>query len=244
MENIFTENLNTILAGVITTLIAIIGIVAQRSLSKIKQKLELQATSVPEEHEEDIGLSLMCDRAIMDIIAETRVRSEAQRAYVIRFHNGTYFSNRQPMWKLTCSHESTAKGVEYKNTTDVRDLPASNVLDLIVPFWGGISRGVERIDISDPSKEGSTDPRNGVYYIQTDKLDSSMAKQLLRSQDVCYMINAPLISPVDGRVIGLFGLDFITPCPEDFPPQEKVKEYKSIADRIAYILERSAKMKE
>jgi len=242
MENIFTENLNTILAGVITTLIAIIGIVAQRSLSKIKQKLELQATSVPEEHEEDIGLSLMCDRAIMDIIAEVRVKSEAQRGYVIRFHNGSFFSNRQPIWKLSCTHESAAKGIEYKNTTDIRDLPAPSVLDLIAPFWGGISRGVERVDIPDPTQEGDTDPRNGVYYIRTDNLDSSMAKQLLNSQDVCCMVNVPLVSPIDGRVMGLFGLDFIIPCLSECPPQQSIKEYKSVADRIAYILERSAKM--
>jgi hypothetical protein len=235
MENIFTDNLNAILAGVITTLLTIIGIVAQRYLSKIKKNLDLQtAQKTPEEAEEDMGFSLWCDRAIMDIIAETRVKTDSARAYVIRFHNGTYFSNRQPIWKLTCTHESTAKGVEYLTTKDVQSLPASNVLDIIVPFWGGISRGVKRIDIPDPTVEGDLDPRNGVYLIDTEQMDSSMGKQLLRSEGVTCAMNIPLVSPKDGRILGLFGLDCLDSV-RTFSPEE-IEMLKDVADRISYIL--------
>lgn len=233
MENIFTENLNAILAGIITTLITIIGIVAQRYLSKIKESLDLQ-THMQGNNEEDIGASLWCDRAIMDIIAEARIRGDAQRSYVIRFHNGSYFSNRQPIWKMTASHESTAKGVDYQTTEDIQGLPAAHILDVVVPFWGGISRGVKRIDVPDPTIEGQLDPRNGIYLTSIERLDSSMAKQLLRSQDVDYMVNIPLVSPKDGRIIGLFGLDFLDEKPTYSP--EQLRDLKNIADRISYIL--------
>lgn len=233
MENIFTENVNTILAGVITTLITIIGIVAQRYLSSIKKRLDSQPTALElGEHEEDIGLSLWCDRAIMDIIAETRVGAGSDRAYVIRFHNGSYFSNRQPIWKLSCTHESTAKGVEYDTTKDVQSLPASNVLDLVVPFWGGISRGVKRVDIPDPTVEGEIDPRNGIYFIDVERLDSSMGKQLLRSEGIKQMINVALVSPITGQVMGIFGLDFL----ENKELPKDLRKFKEVADRISYIL--------
>lgn len=236
MEEILTDNLVTILAGVITTLLTIIGVLAQRYLSSIKKSLDLQTAS-PTMPEEDIGVSLWCDRAIMDIIAETRVKTNADRAYVIRFHNGSYFSNRQPIWRLTCSHESTARGVDYQTMQDVRNLPASNVLDIIVPFWGGISRGVQRIDVPDPTIEGDMDPRNGVYYIEVNKMDASMGKQLLLSEDVRCAINVPLVSPRDGRVLGLFGTDCLTSLYT--PTPKEIEMYKSVADRISFIICRS-----
>lgn len=233
MEKLLTDNLIAVIAGLLTTIFTIIGVMAQRYLSKMKKSIDLQAHQ-PEEAEEDIGRSLWCDRAIMDIIAETRVKSNAARAYVIRFHNGSYFSNRQPIWKLTCSHESTAKGVDYQTTKDIQSLPASNVLDIVVPFWGGISRGVKRIDVPDPTIEGEVDPRNGVYIVDVERLDSSMAKQLLRSQAVRYMINIPLVSPRDGRILGLFGLDYMEEKP--VPTPEQMEKYKNMADYISYIL--------
>lgn len=233
MEKILTEQSIELIAGLITVVLTILSILSKVQLDKIKKKFDHD-----ESDHDAIGVSLWCDRAVMDIIAESRVLNVATRSYVIRFHNGSYFTGRQPIWKMSCSHESVATGERYATTEDIQNIPASSLLDLVVPFWGSIVKGTKRLDIPNPETGGSTDPRNGVYYTSVATLDPSMAKQVLTNQGVSYMVSVPLVDPDDGRVLGLFGLDYGVEHSEQEPFQSPM-ELKATADRISYILTRS-----
>lgn len=49
--------------------------------------------------------------SIHECLTELRVLTDAARAQVIQFHNGEYFMDGVSMRKLSCTHESLAKGV-------------------------------------------------------------------------------------------------------------------------------------
>lgn len=222
--------LTEILVGVVGTIMAIIGLVLRQQLANLKKRIEEGDASDNNKEKEELkslGINMLCDRVINDIVAETRVLNGASRAYVIRFHNGTFFSGKQPVWKITCTHESTAKGISYE-TLNIQGLPATSALEVILPFWGEKSQGVTRVD---EVTEDTVDPRKGIYYTVVNELRDSMTKQHLAGQNIRRMINIPLTHPEDGRVIGLFGLDF---CNKEQEESLDLELIRGAASQIAY----------
>lgn len=197
--------ISELILGVVGTLLTIFGILLQKQLVKIKNKLS------PEEKEpekpEQIGISLMMDKTISDVVAETRVKADASRAYVIRFHNGHFFTSKQPVWKMSCTQESCAIGIEYFSL-QIQNIPATGMLDILVPFWGKQMQGTQRIDPTIKDDGSASDPREGVYKTSVDDLPEGVTKQELLRQGIVDLILTPLISPESGRVVGLIGLDF------------------------------------
>lgn len=79
---------------------AVFGAFAYKFFSNLKIKNKKFITDVWNVHSN-----------IHECLTELRVLTDSARAQVIQFHNGEYFMDGVSMRKLSCTHESVAKGV-------------------------------------------------------------------------------------------------------------------------------------
>jgi len=229
---------DSILLSIIGTILTILGVLFQRQLVKIKEKITAEHDEKKKAVEgENLGFSMLCDKVVMDIVAENRVRFDASRAYVIRFHNGSFFTANQPVWRMTCTHESCARGVSYE-TLNIQGSPASSVIDVIIPFWGRNSKGVRRVDTVLDEEGDVVDSRKGVYIATVDELEDNVTKQVLDNQNIKKLIITPLLDITSGKVIGLFGIDYVYDV-ETLPVD--IRKFREAATSIAYMFSRENK---
>jgi hypothetical protein len=54
-------------------------------------------------------------------LTELMVQTKADRAFVVQFHNGTYYINKANQMKMSCTHEIVKEGIsrEQENLQDV-----------------------------------------------------------------------------------------------------------------------------
>lgn len=224
-------NLIEILIGILTVIVGIVGIQLKRHLTKVYDNLKVSSSSSSISSLKD---STLCHKFIQDRISDLRHEFSADRSYVFQFHNGSYFNTRQPIWKVSCTNESCAQGVDYEAMKLV-DYPCNFIIDSLYPFFGGSVKGASRLD-------GDGDPAKGVYYFDIDQMKDGMTKCLFENQGKKTVILSPLISPMDSRIVGFVGLDFLeyTPKPENF------ELIRKLSTNIAYSIEKTflAKKKE
>lgn len=142
------------------------------------------------------------DRCILDVLVELRVRVDADRAYVYQFHNGSYFTTKNPVWKMSCTHEVCRAGIAYV-AREMQALPVSIMMEYLAGLWGDadtLPHGVENV-MCQCANEKQT-----VLWYAIDEIPESMGKSLLRAHGVCCMLLAPLR---DGEnIVGLVGVDY------------------------------------
>ena len=140
-------------------------------------------------------------------LVEMRALTDADRSYVLRFHNGSEFLPDNPVWKVSCTHEVVKTGVSYESA-QLQEILVSRVHNLIDPLITGMSSypGVKIVDCSKCQFKPKCDKENKhVVVIQVDELDNSFSKFLLESHNVKTIVQAGMVS--NGRVFGLVGVD-------------------------------------
>lgn len=217
---------NEILSG-IATLIALIALYAIRSwLAKFYKTMLGNKNATP------LDIAAANDKIVMDLISDKRSVLRADRAYVIQFHNGDFFSSRNPIWRITMTHESCEPGIAYV-ADQYRNVAVSIVLDRVTPFWHKDVQGVRRLDASCQTAQ------TGVYYFHVEKMGDGWAKTIFMSQSVVYAMSLPIYSP-DGRIIGMLGFDtahdfsFLNESGEC--SAELVGQLRNCANMIGYLL--------
>lgn len=148
------------------------------------------------------------EKRINDHLVELRVNADADRAYVFKFHNGEYFSPKDPLWKTTCTNENCRSGVSYKNR-DCRAILNSSIIEIISPLFGGTcSKGTGKIDTSQCICTTKCIPPHGVCWYDVENMEECSSKAFLMEQGITAMLIAPL---VDGdRIYGFVGIDYTT----------------------------------
>lgn len=166
--------------------------------------------------------------AMLALMAELRVLTDADRVAVFQFHNGGYFSNRNPQWRISCTDEQHAPGV-IPAGWDTQAIFASRMIDVVGHlFDGGTPAHACR------EKIGGRD----VYQIDVGTMPNSYAKMILANQGVSAFVQIPLYDSEDSIPFGYLALDYCNfghpNVDPDFAPKlGRIVEY---ADKIEFLL--------
>lgn len=127
--------------------------------------------------------SRVSDFRIHELLSEIRFIFRAQRAYLVKFHNGEHYVDGSEILKMSRTHEVVSPGVSYQQTD----------------FQGILtSRCPQQIELA---------VREGPGYVQTDDLpDGSRFKGMKLAGGVKACASCAVVRR--GNLIGFIGLDF------------------------------------
>ena len=165
-------------------------------------------------------------------LVEMKALTDADRAYVLRFHNGSDFLPDNPVWKVSCSHEIVKDGVSYESGK-LQEILVSRVHDRIDPIITGQSSfsGVKLVDCSKCQFKAKCDRENKhVVVIQVDEMEGSYGKFLLEGQNIKTVIQSGMVG--GGRVFGVVAMDI---CDAKLVDDTMIRE---AADRVCRTAEK------
>jgi len=142
------------------------------------------------------------------LLAELRVEMDADRAYVLQFHNGHEFSISQPIWRMSCTHEICAPGISYE-AESMQNILVSTVVEGIIPFFPGDDvklSGIVPVDCDNCLGKCKSTVRR-THWCTVTELPPSRLKQRLVSQGIKNWLCTNLFS-AGGHVIGIMGVDY------------------------------------
>lgn len=115
------------LSELIVAIITMLGSLATVYLKHlIEESKKVKADPIRDTHERD---ALLYDK-----LNEVRVTLNADRVYIVQYHNGSHFKSGQSMMKLSMTHEVLAAGIrsELENT---QGLPISMFANVFQQFY-------------------------------------------------------------------------------------------------------------
>ena len=137
---------------------------------------------------------------IRAVLAELRVLVHADRVAVFEFHNGGVFSNKNPQWRIACTHEVHGPGVQ-PTETHTQPILASRVQELIQPLFDAKAKMACETICPVPN----CGKRLIVQEVQ--ELEMGYGKSLLMEQGVDSYIQAPLYD-LNDIVCGYLSVDY------------------------------------
>lgn len=159
-------------------------------------------------------------RPINDLLVSLRTVLNADRVYLVQFHNGVQFSLGNHAWFMTRTQETVREGVSVE-LLNVQGLPVQRLWDGIEPLFDPTARpGVYHLRCADCpkslcSEEPTLDSSNhppAVYYIVTRELAEGPFRRYLTRMGVVATAAAP-IRDSKGNPVGFIGVDW---CSGDF----------------------------
>jgi len=165
-------------------------------------------------------------------LVEMRALTDADRSYVLRFHNGNEFLPDNPVWKVSCTHEIVKAGVSYESA-ELQGLLVSRIHNLIDSLITGQSSypGVKLVDCSKCQFKSKCDRENKhVVVVQVDEMENSFGRFLLESHNIKTIVQSGMVN--GGRVFGLVGIDI---CDAKLADDEMIRE---AADRVCRTAEK------
>lgn len=176
------------------------------------------------------------NRLVDNKLIELRTILKADRSYVYQFHNGSVFNSNNPIWRLTCTHETVSDGVASE-IRELQNIIASSVMNLISCFWDNenLSKGVYKVSPEYCTCENKFYCKlpEGVYLYVIDELVEGFSKAHLSKQGTHFSLVAPLLK--NDQRIGFIGVDYT----RDMDRNDIVKYATDIckhASVISYIL--------
>jgi hypothetical protein len=146
-------------------------------------------------------------------LSELRVYTEASRAFVLEFHNGSEYLSNFPQWKLSQSYEKNAPGISY-NGYEFQNIPATLIWDDYLKIFFDkdieLPKGIIKIDSIKKCPNMCSENRP-IFLITTENLDydAGPTRSLFEKRGVKYSIQTPIISNFNKSIIGIAGLDYI-----------------------------------
>jgi len=145
---------------------------------------------------------------IQDILAELRIRANCDRAYILQFHNGSIFTTKNQMWKISITHESINQ--VRSRIGELQNILSSALSDVLYPYWDDdntIFQGITKLTKSDcPSCINNT-CIGGVFFHDIEKLPTGFAKGSFTAGDVKYALRTAILDS-DYNKVGILCLDF------------------------------------
>jgi hypothetical protein len=153
------------------------------------------------------------------------LKCDAARSYVHKFHNGSYFSPKDPIWKLTRTNETVRTGTSYE-IHKLHNISVSSVIDFILPLFVPTVK-IPGVDIISYTICETT---KNIIKCYIKNMNDSSSKAILAEQGI---VSAYTISlEHNGQVLGFVGIDF---CHEETIDQKEVaKILCEVAGAISY----------
>ena len=109
----------------------------------------------------------------------------ADRAYVLQFHNGGHYYSGRGQQKFSCTHESVVEGISHECSFS-QEHRVSN-------YHAYISEMLEN---------------EGFYYHNIEDIEDVAFEALLKRKGVKSIYNVP-IKTLSGKIIGILGVDYV-----------------------------------
>lgn len=175
-----------------------------------------------------IARAVLANRRVHNLLIELRTKTDADRACVFLFHNGQNFSNKNPLWRLSCTQEYCRDGV----THEIDGL--QNILSSI--YWDGLAVFFANKDEKEAGIETHTYGQNKVYLINVHALDDSYYKRSLVARGIKLKFSTPMLDS-KSEVVGFVCLNY---CDDNLgvPLDIIVSELSESSQNINYELSR------
>jgi hypothetical protein len=134
-------------------------------------------------------------QSLRNKMAELRVLLGADRVGIFQFHNGGTFSNKNPQWRVSCTDEVHAPGVQPADAL-TQAIFASRLMEMVAHLF----------DRKHP-QEHVDSPKDNIFVLSVDQMDDGFTKSLLYGQGVQTILQAPLFDQ-DGMICGYLAADF------------------------------------
>lgn len=133
---------------------------------------------------EDVVLSTLdADISINNSLETLMNDSDADRAYIFRFHNGVKYYDGTHKSKMSCEYESTKKGIS-REAERLQDLPTALYADWILEVVN-----------------------HKMYYYDISNIRGERVKQSLELQGIRGIAAAPYYR--DGNLYAIIGVDYV-----------------------------------
>jgi hypothetical protein len=151
------------------------------------------------------------DITIQRMLTELRVITNSDRAYVLQFQNGSTFSSRNPVWRLSCTHESPGQGIK-QCVEIIQHVISSSIPEILYPLWTDDLSACPGVSKASPGNCHCANIKNcqlpkGVRFYDVDKMVESYSKGLLQSKATKYMLASPILDQFNNQIAILF-LDY------------------------------------
>jgi len=171
-----------------------------------------------------LARSVMANRNVHTSLVELRTKTEADRSYVVLFHNGQVFSNKNPVWRTSCTQESCKAGVSHLIEKH-QNILASLVWDTLAPLFDGkCATGIIPFELD----------KHLILHVEADTMDDSFTKNSMVAGGVKTKFMIALHDPKH-EIVGFLGIDY---CRDDnFIMEFIAKQMIQAAANIEYALE-------
>lgn len=160
-------------------------------------------------------------------------RTNADRAYIFKFHNGAYFSPDEPIWKMSNSSEICKPHIRYYSS-ELQDIKISLVVNIVGPLLLGnldnVDVGVRRIPHCAKCPLNYECTGRHMYMVDVDASKASHMKQLWQNRGIKHTIVCNL--QVRGHSVGIMGVDYCRPITEPID----TKQLCEAAERVQFLL--------
>lgn len=160
-----------------------------------------------------IAKSVLANKEVNSLLIELRTKARADRASVFLFHNGQTFTNKNPLWRVSCTQECCRTGISHEIGT------LQNILASL--FWDGIQPLFEITPVYSPgiTMHSAMGGQLKVYRMMAHELMDTYFKRSLLSTGIKVSYTTPII---DDRkeIVGYIALNYC--IEEDVPPVEEV----------------------
>jgi len=185
------------------------------------------------------GRDVNKNKAVDKLIFELRTLVKADRIQVFQFHNGVMFTSKNPMWKVSCTHEDL--GNVASTSVDLQSVLSSFLTDLISPMWEddgdadypGITKLTPKA-CHCTNADKCKYPR-GVYFYRVSALKPGYVQGLLSNHKVHCMVLTPVVD-FSNNITGFISIDW---CWEDaniLTIEEHATEICKMTSTIAFNL--------
>lgn len=170
------------------------------------------------------------NRQIYNELIAIKTLANADRVYVMRFHNGTEFLPSQPVWKMSCTHEVVAPGITYESPRN-QNLLVSLLSEVVSPLMLGNNEttGVLNIQLHEHHPQGQN-----IIRINVSELDENYCKMFLVNQHIHQSIMFAINH--NENTIGFIGIDFCGKSHSDDKCIEIVKSVTQNVMKLKYLL--------
>lgn len=172
-------------------------------------------------------------QTIRDKLIELRVKLDADRVHISQFSNGSNFTNKKPIWKLSRTYEVCDSGITYESG-QYQNVVAITIWSILSELFSdsGIAK---RVTNNSCEEHGNHCERPlGVYKYIVDDIDDSNVKYLLKAEGIQWFLQSPLLDN-DKNIIGVMNIEFMDLQRKDI----NYCEICQLAQEISYILNKS-----
>lgn len=140
-----------------------------------------------------IARSVAANKEVNNLLIELRANTDADRAYIVLFHNGQVFSNKNPVWRLSCTQECCRSGTSHE---------IGNYQNILCPlFWDCLSPILGDDKECGPGISAHTEPRGRkMYRFDIHELNDGYYKRCMLARGVSSAYKTPIIDSKNDTV--------------------------------------------